>query len=81
MIITILGNLIYIYLQDFSGTKLGEPKVWMLISRFIMGIGACKIYKKKINKYLKYNKNLKQLRLLSDHMLHQQRVLVKELLF
>ncbi|RNA24089.1 Major facilitator superfamily domain-containing 8 [Brachionus plicatilis] len=40
MVVTIIGNLVYIYLQDVGEAKLGQPKIWMLSSRFIMGIGA-----------------------------------------
>ncbi|CAF0817949.1 unnamed protein product [Brachionus calyciflorus] len=40
MIITVIGNLLYMYLQDYDDLKFGSPKIWMLVARFIMGIGA-----------------------------------------
>jgi ceroid-lipofuscinosis MFS transporter 7 len=44
LFITIFGNVIYIYLEsirDINDTKkIFSPKAWMLVSRFIMGIGA-----------------------------------------
>lgn len=41
LIILILGNLIYLYLERVDElTTLISPKYWMLLARFIMGTGA-----------------------------------------
>lgn len=40
MIIMAAGNVIYLYLESIGETKVFSPKIWMLISRFIMGFGA-----------------------------------------
>jgi MFS family permease len=40
LIVTIIGNVVYMYLESIETFKLGSPKVWMLASRFIMGAGA-----------------------------------------
>jgi hypothetical protein len=36
----IVGNLIYFFLESIDKLNLFTPKIWMLISRFIMGAGA-----------------------------------------
>jgi ceroid-lipofuscinosis MFS transporter 7 len=44
LFITIFGNFVYIYLESIrdinNNNKIFSPKAWMLVSRFIMGIGA-----------------------------------------
>ena len=41
LIIMAIGNVVYLYLESFGQvTKTISPKVWMLIARFIMGLGA-----------------------------------------
>lgn len=46
LIVTIFGNFVYMYLESIQTIKAGSPKMWMLVSRFIMGAGACKNFLK-----------------------------------
>jgi len=40
MVLTIAGNLVYLYLESTKHIEFASPKVWMLFSRFIIGFGA-----------------------------------------
>jgi ceroid-lipofuscinosis MFS transporter 7 len=40
MVLTIVGNLLYLYLESTRDFEFASPKVWMLVSRFIIGVGA-----------------------------------------
>ncbi len=39
--ITLIGNLLYFYLEATGRFNLLAPRFWMLIARFVMGLGAC----------------------------------------
>lgn len=40
LLVTVVGNIIYMYLESVEHFKAGSPKMWMLASRFIQGAGA-----------------------------------------
>lgn len=40
LLITTAGNVLYMYLESFKYVDFASPKVWMMASRFIMGVGA-----------------------------------------
>jgi ceroid-lipofuscinosis MFS transporter 7 len=40
MLLTIFGNLLYLYLESTKNVEFASPKIWMLVSRFIIGVGA-----------------------------------------
>lgn len=44
LFITIVGNLLYFYLESMKHIQFASPKYWMLVSRFIQGAGAGIIY-------------------------------------
>jgi ceroid-lipofuscinosis MFS transporter 7 len=41
--ISIVANVLYAYLQSITLKSGITPKYWMFLSRFVMGLGACKI--------------------------------------
>ena len=41
-VITLLGNLLYAYLESMDREAKFSPKYWMLVSRVMMGVGAGK---------------------------------------
>jgi MFS family permease len=40
LFITLMGNTLYFYLEDTGRFDLLAPRIWMLIARFVMGLGA-----------------------------------------
>jgi hypothetical protein len=50
MLITLIGNVIYFYLEATESLSFIPPKIWMLISRFVMGLGAGRNFEFRIFK-------------------------------